>query len=137
MGIPFPRAHKNLTVRRMRSVTKWEASFTELARVPPRASTARSPRESTTPVKSTWGMVQRSSQQPTPTAQYPSLNPQPLVFYLGGYCFLVRFSSPASSWVSLGLFCTVPLSLSWCWNCCLLRLKSISVGISEPCSSCS
>lgn len=60
IGMPRPRAHRNLTVLRIRSVTRWDASATELARLPPRASTVRSPRASTTPVKSTcgWGWAE-------------------------------------------------------------------------------
>lgn len=56
MAMPRATAHRNLMVRRTRSVTRWVQSKTEAAMDPPSAPRAASmPGEATTPVNSTWG----------------------------------------------------------------------------------
>lgn len=145
MGIPRPRAHRNLTVRHTRSVTRWEASAAELARLPPRASTACSARASATPVKSTCGGISLSwSQQPTRQGLSPKplgllppphLLPQstrPLLSYFGGCGLMFRFGpTEAAAWHSLGLLSFVFLSLAWSWNDHILGLRRIFVRLSE------
>lgn len=55
MGMPRAKAHKNLTVRRTRSVTRWVQLKMDSAKDPPSSLTTRSPSSSITPVKSTYG----------------------------------------------------------------------------------